>query len=206
MASRDIGLPEEKQRAIINTFNDLGFGIIEIDEEYQAENKNNEEATNETQKNEISENITETNNVEEQNKINNNEVEESTTNVNKNNNNNQINSETKQLSVQEAVNLLNKEFGNYKDVKVNYEYQFSVTYQNKKYYAIYALAEKNYMYNGGEWLPEMDDGRFYAGTYYVAVNYTDNKVHIGLNNRDLDKYKEGNNVGYFLQSYYLNVN
>ena len=209
MASRDIGLPEEKQRAIINTFNDLGFGIIEIDEEYQAENKNNEEATNETQKNEISENITETNNVEEQNKANNNEVEESITNLNKNNNNNnnnQMNSETKQLSVQEAVNLLNKEFGNYKDVKVNYEYQFSVTYQNKKYYAIYALAEKNYMYNGGEWLPEMDDGRFYAGTYYVAVNYTDKKVHVGLNNRDLNKYKEGNNVGYFLQSYYLNVN
>lgn len=206
MASRDIGLSEEKQQAIINTFNDLGFGIIEIDEDYQTENKNNEESTNEAQENAITENTTETNSVEEQNKTNNNEVEENTTNVNKNSNNNQTNSGTEQLSVQETVNLLNKEFGNYKDVKVNYEYQFSVTYQNKKYYAIYALAEKNYMYNGGEWLPEMDDGRFYAGTYYVAANYTNNKVHVGLNNRDLDKYKEGDNVGYFLQSYYLDVN
>lgn len=209
MASREIGLSEEKQQAIKNTFEDLGFGVITIyddDKILEEENKENEQEPNET----TNESGNTTNTIKENNTTNQNDIssknntsggsESSTTN-----NDNKNQEGEKQISIEQAVNLVDKEFGDYKSVNVDYEYAFSVTYNNKRYYAIYACASDNYMYHGGEWLEEMDDGRFYAGTYYVSSTYTESKVHVGLNNRDLDKYKEGDNVGYFLQSFHLSV-
>ena len=61
------------------------------------------------------------------------------------------------------------------------------------------------MYYGGEWLEEVETGKFYAGTYYVACKYSNNSVKVGKNQRDWEKYNEGDMVGYFTQTFYLKV-
>ena len=57
---------------------------------------------------------------------------------------------------------------------------------------------------GGEWLGETDDGRFYAGTYYVPCTYEESRVVVGYNARDYQKYKEGDTVS-FLERMSYNI-
>ena len=52
----------------------------------------------------------------------------------------------------------------------------------------------------------LPDGRFYVCTYYVRTTYTENKVFVGQNQRDYEKYEEGDTVDFFMNTHYLNVN
>ena len=107
-----------------------------------------------------------------------------------------------------AVSILQKQIGNWKDnIQVDYEYVTVVKDKNENvYYAINAYSHKNYMNNGGEWLEDLPDGRFYVCTYYVRTTYTENKVFVGQNQRDYEKFEEGDTVEFFMNTYYLNVN
>ncbi len=112
-------------------------------------------------------------------------------------NNSSSSSPTKTLTEQEAVTLITNNVGDWKGVKRDFEYTFKVKDKDGNlYYAIDAYAHENFMNYGGEWLGETDDGRFYAGTYYVPCTYEESRVVVGYNARDYQKYKEGDIVSF----------
>jgi len=110
------------------------------------------------------------------------------------------------LDVEQAVSLVKENFGDWKGIEVDYEYVATMMDEDKNiYYAINAYAHENYMYLGGEWLAEITDGRYYAGTYYVCDSYTRNIVHVGYNPRDYEKYTQGDTIVYFLEDHHIKV-
>lgn len=112
------------------------------------------------------------------------------------------------LDKDKAVALIKNNSGNtWKNVELEYEYVATVMDENgNSYYAIDRYANENFMYYGGEWLGEITEGKFYAGTYYVSSTYMYNKVHVGYNARDYGEYKQGDTISFFIVSEYLNVN
>ena len=112
-----------------------------------------------------------------------------------------------ELNKDRALTLAQENFGNWKGIKVDYEYVTTIKDRyNNLYHVINSYAHENYMNNGGEWLEEIDDGRFYAGTYYIRTSYTNNKVYVGHNPRDYGKYFENDTIGYFMSWDYIDVN
>lgn len=112
------------------------------------------------------------------------------------------------LEMKEAVQLLQNNFGDWRGIKVNFEYVTTVVDDNRNvYYVINAFAEENFMYSGGEWLAEITDGKYYAGTYYVRNYYVSDIVFAGQNPRDYGKYEYGDTIdGIFINRYYININ
>lgn len=112
------------------------------------------------------------------------------------------------LDKDKAVALIKNNNGNtWRDVELEYEYVATVMDEKgNTYYAINRYAKENFMYYGGEWLEEITEGKFYAGTYYVSSTYMYNKVHVGYNARDYGEYKQGDTISFFIVSEYLNVN
>lgn len=112
------------------------------------------------------------------------------------------------LDKDKAVALIKNNNGNtWRDVQLEYEYVATVMDEKgNTYYAINRYAKENFMYYGGEWLEEITEGKFYAGTYYVSSTYMYNKVHVGYNARDYGEYKQGDTISFFIVSEYLNVN
>lgn len=112
------------------------------------------------------------------------------------------------LDKDKAIALIRNNNGNtWRDIELEYEYVATVMDENgNSYYAIDRYAKDNFMYYGGEWLEEITEGKFYAGTCYVSSTYMYNKVHVGYNARDYGKYKQGDTISFFIVSEYLNVN
>lgn len=104
----------------------------------------------------------------------------------------------------QAVNMLKNEIGNWKDVKVNYEY-ISTTEDilGNQYYVINAYALENIVNYSGEWLEQIPDGRFYFCTYYVSNHSVLGYVYVGQNNRDYEKYNPEEKVDYFMNTFLL---
>ena len=111
------------------------------------------------------------------------------------------------IDKQRSLSLMQNYFGDWKNVKVDYEYVTTIKdrYDNT-YHVINAYAHENFMYYGGEWLEEIADGRFYAGTYYVRTSYTYNNIYIGYNPRDYGKYFTTDTIGYFMESHIIKDN
>ena len=112
------------------------------------------------------------------------------------------------LEMKEAVQLLQNNFGDWRGIKVNFEYVTTVVDDNRNvYYVINAFAEENFMYSGWEWLAEITDGKYYAGTYYVRNYYISDIVFAGQNPRDYGKYEYGDTIdGIFINRHYININ
>lgn len=112
------------------------------------------------------------------------------------------------LDVEKAIALVKNNFGvNWKSIPLEYEYIKTVKgWDGYLYYAINRYAQKNFMYAGGEWLEEVSEGRYYAGTYYVRDYYILNTVYIGYNPRDLKKLTEEDKIGYYMINSFIKVN
>ena len=198
--SQIMGFSEEKQKFIKECFENMGFGKIEINNDDiktnqdsdKEENKiveNTELKKDESNKPNEKNNNSQTNSyeyVEEKNEI-------SKTTLNK-------------LSKEKALTIIENNFENWKDLKLSFKYDCTVKDQSgNQYYAINAFSPENFMYHGGEWLEEIENGTFYAGTYYVALEYSNNLVKVGKNQRDWKKYHDGEIVTYFTTTYNLEI-
>lgn len=201
--SQIMGFSEEKQKFIKECFENMGFGKIEINNDDIKTNQDNQDSDKE--ENKIVENT---------------ELKKDESNKpNEKNNNSQTNSyeyvEEKneiskitlnKLSKEKALTIIENNFENWKDLKLSFKYDCTVKDQSgNQYYAINAFSPENFMYHGGEWLEEVENGTFYAGTYYVALEYSNNLVKVGKNQRDWKKYHDGEIVTYFTTTYNLEI-
>lgn len=204
--SQELGFSEEKQKAIKESFESVGYPVITIyDETTENEEENNIE---ENKTNEIADNV----NNQENNNISKNDItslneQNLNSNVNTNKDSNQNGgSNTGTLTKEQALEIIRRNYNEWKGLKLSQEYLCKVKDRSgNEYYAINTFSPENYMYHGGEWLEEVETGKFYAGTYYVACKYSNNSVKVGKNQRDWKKYNEGDTVGYFTQTFYLEV-
>lgn len=206
--SQILNFSEEKQNIIKQAFENVGFGKIEIYDDSIKDIKNTE--------NEIENNNFNTGENETINRIENVSETGDKTGSNSNNDNenkNEYNSEKttekttiNKLTKDQAENIIKTNFKDWKGIQLNYQYNCKVKDSNGKvYYAINIFSLENYYNYGGEWLEEVESGKFYAGTYYVCSEYSNDVVKVGKNQRDWQKYKEGDTVLYFLQSFNLST-
>lgn len=198
--SQIMGFSEEKQNIIKESFENMGFGKIQINnDDIKANQDSDKEKHNAEENTELKKD--ERNN---QNEKNNNSQTNSSEHIEEKN---EINKPTSnKLSKEKALTIIENNFGNWKDLKLSFEYDCTVKDQNgKQYYAINAFSPENFMYHGGEWLEEVKNGTFYAGTYYIALEYSNNFVKVGKNQRDWEKYHEGEVVTYFTTTYNLEI-
>lgn len=116
--------------------------------------------------------------------------------------------DVKKLSKDDAIKIVKNHFGDkWKDASLQYEYIGTVTNKNNTtMYAINTYSDMNFMYLGGEWIQEIADGKFYAGTYYVSSSYSYNKVYVGHNLRDYGENENGEKIKFFLEDYYIDLN
>lgn len=204
--SQELGFSEEKQNAIKESFESVGYPVITIyDETTENQEENN---TEENMTNEIEDNVNnqENNNINENDSTSLNE-QNLNSNVNTNRDSNQNGeSNTGTLTKEQALEIIRRNYNEWKGLKLSQEYHCKVKDRSgNEYYAINTFSPENYMYHGGEWLEEVETGKFYAGTYYVACKYSNNSVKVGKNQRDWEKYNEGDTAGYFTQTFYLEV-
>lgn len=206
--SQLLGFSEEKQNAIKEAFENVGFGKIEIYDDSIESTENTEEILEDDENN-----LVENNTVDQSNSTNKTINKEENNSIS--NKNNQSKDEdkassgetsVKTLSKDQAVKIIQTNFKDWKGIQLTYQYSCKVKDSSgKEYYAIHTFSPENYYNYGGEWLEEVQSGKFYAGTYYVCTQYTNNSVKVGKNQRDWQKYTNGDTVSYFLQSYNLNV-
>ena len=206
--SQLLGFSEEKQNAIKEAFENVGFGKIEIYDNSIESTENTEEILENDENN-----LVDNNTVNQSNSTNQTTNKEESNSIS--NKNNQSRDEdkassgetsVKTLSKDQAVKIIQTNFKDWKGIQLTYQYSCKVKDSSgKEYYAIHTFSPENYYNYGGEWLEEVQSGKFYAGTYYVCTQYTNNSVKVGKNQRDWQKYANGDTVSYFLQSYNLNV-
>lgn len=206
--SQLLDFSEEKQNTIKEAFESLGFGKIEIYDDKIANTENTEEITED-----VENNLIENNTVIQSNSTNQTiNQEKSNSNSNKNNQSKdeeKISSEETKINTltkDQAIKLIQTNFKDWKGIQLTYQYSCKVKDSSEKeYYAINTFSPENYYNYGGEWLEEVNEGKYYAGTYYVSCKYSDNIVNIGKNERDWSKYKEGDTIGYFMQNFRIEV-
>lgn len=111
------------------------------------------------------------------------------------------------LDIEKAIALVKSNFGvDWKGIPLDYEYVETVEgWDGNLYYAVNRYAKENFMYAGGEWLGEVTEGKYYAGTYYVRNYSILNNVYTGYNPRDYKKVTEQNKIGYFMQNSFVKV-
>lgn len=193
-----LGFSNEEKAIVEDAFKEVGFATELLNTVREFEDKLWNQTPTPSNEEETTDNEPSTESNEETNSSSNN-------NSPTTDNNSSSAPTTKTLTEQEAVTLITNNVGDWKGVKRDFEYTFKVKDKDGNlYYAINAYAHENFMNYGGEWLGETDDGRFYAGTYYVPCTYEESRVVVGYNARDYQKYKEGDTVS-FLERMSYNI-
>lgn len=105
------------------------------------------------------------------------------------------------LEIEDAENILYKNLGEWRGIKCNFEYIQTLSDENGNIYYIFdKYAEENFGIYGGEFLSEVENKGFYAGSYYVSNNYYKNRVYTGW-----ARFRKDNELSVFIDYNYFNI-